>query len=251
MYIYGCHVQLPDGGAHESTCKFFYYPAVHLIWDARRAFEVEHRLQQRLSVICADTARTFTPIERDSTLFSSIKQPLAFDHITYWDKGPPMPSALNAIDMGEETAQQLEETPGHRLSEFVPTLRIVSNPIATSNPFAIPRWLASLWTDLPSTQSSSDIPFSINATPRFTDIDIHCDCGLSVIALHHPGVRKLWLLWRPNENNVRDFYRSKSECDRIGTHCCEAIGRHLTDGGILLADGTTRIYIPSGYPHKV
>lgn len=244
-----------DQEAHDAVCGFVCDKAVDRCWARVRQHEKVNEVTHGLWDQFGTVARNFKTIPMSSTRFGvrppSNKSLILFDSSTCWASTAPSAADLNKYAMSEinsssadydqslQVVHQLQRR-GHRPAEVEFILSLAPPYILTRYPFRLPSWLGDQWTDAKG-------GVLMDATPKFTCLDLHCDRGISTVTVPLGSMVGLWLIWPPNEHNNRLFYAAKEECTRTGMKCVERIGTQLTDGVIVLTDHTHALYVPSGY----
>lgn len=254
---YGCPVTtVVDQATHDYFCDFLCDGDADRCWSQLRNYEKTHE-------ICADgywnvlaiAARTFTMIPTASPTCGiwppSKKAPFIFDSAAPWTTTPPTAADLYKHAMSEIPVSSPQHAnsvkvlgqilhPSHRPSEVEYMVSLTPPYILSTYPFRLPHWLSSQWTD-------AEGAVLMDATPKFSCLDIHCDRGLSTVSVALDKMVNLWLIWPPTEHNKTIFYAAREECTRTGTRIVDRIGTQLTDGAIFIADRTHALYLPSGY----
>ncbi|KAI9884407.1 MAG: Transcription factor Sox-2 [Watsoniomyces obsoletus] len=86
-------------------------------------------------------------------------------------------------------------------------------------------------------------PKAANITPKYAFVDVHIDHGMEAISICVGRCRKVWFLWPPTTDNLKEMERlDHRDPDRL-------IRSYLDDGILLQTDKSTGIHVPSGWLH--
>ncbi|KAK3045911.1 hypothetical protein LTR09_012565 [Extremus antarcticus] len=86
----------------------------------------------------------------------------------------------------------------------------------------------------------------INATPKYSLVDLHIDYGIDGISSAFDGCRKLWLMFPPIERNLELMRIERDETCKLFR-----IGHHLEGGIVFEAASDKAVYIPARCLHAV
>lgn len=247
--LYGCpEINVVDQASHDALCDFFCDQEVDRCWAQLRQHEKMNEIPDGLWNLFAATARKFKTLSL-STAISGISPPLKtspiiFDPLPCWADSSPSSADVDRYGMSGvrppnsqslQAAKQLRDA-NHKPAEVVYVLSLTPPYILTKYPLRLPGWLSNQWTD-------AEGGVLMDATPKFTCLDVHCDRGLSTISIPLGAMVTLWLIWPGNDQNNKLF----DECIRGGGTRVQQISMGLTEGIIAITDHTQAMYLPSGY----
>lgn len=252
---YGClEDKVLNQRIHNSFCDFVCDNEVDKCWTLLRRHEKMAEMKGELWDHFQPVAATYKSISM-STNTSEIWPPsresvIVYEAASSMPNTPATPELYRRVigeihsprsrrDLAIKVRGQLEN-PQHSPSEVEYLLGLTSPSFLKEYPVSLPQWLSSQWTD-----AAGEV--LMDATPKFTLLDIHCDRGLSTVSLPLGEMSTLWLIWPDTEHNKALYYGVTEQCNQAGTSRFKRIGAQLTDGIIFVANHTQAVYLPAGY----
>lgn len=179
--LYGCTQLVESESAHSDNCVFKYHGDIQENIQQLSNYRVDERVVAAISEALKETGGKYAAVEMYEERTPAIRRdiPFCFPASECWEaRGAPTPG-----DLDQHVLSSLPDGPtklrriltilrqlnheDHTPTEVQFALNMKPDAILSAYPLALPSWLSNLWSD-----HTGDI--GMNATPRFSLVDLHC-----------------------------------------------------------------------------